>query len=238
MAGISNGRFCRKMSSYGFDMLTLGGYSADDISAEAGRKILQRGRPEFDTDPSKLPYHIENEVKFIRNGNPWDGLVSVNLRAVSPEPLIPLSKLDCVDVVEINAHCRQPELVESGCGQSLLTDTERLHAFISHVVKKGRSKVSVKLRANVPGVDDLEVAHAIEDAGADYLHIDAMKPGHNTADYELVRSIRDATDIFIIGNNSIVDLESARKMLAAGADGISIARAAMSGILKFDLKDV
>jgi len=238
MAGISHGRFCRKMSSYDFDMLTLGGYSADDISAEAGRKILLRGRPEFDFEPSKLSSHIEEEVKVIKDGNPWDGLVSVNLRAVSPEPLIPISKLDCVDVLEINAHCRQPELVESGCGQSLLSNPERLHEFISHVVKKGRSKVSVKVRANVPGVDDLEVARAVEDSGADYLHIDAMKPGHNTADYELVRSIRNATDIFIIGNNSIVDLESARNMLAAGADGISIARAAMSGILKFDLKDL
>lgn len=238
MAGISNGRFCRKMSSYGFDMLTLGGYSADDISAEAGRKILQRGRPEFDMDPSNLPSHIEEEIKIIREGNPWEGLVSVNLRAASPEPMIPISKLDCVDVVEINAHCRQPELVEAGCGQSLLMDPEVLHEFTSHVVKKGKSSVSVKLRANVHGVDDLEIAGAVEDAGADYLHLDAMKPGFNSADYELVRSIKDATDIFLIGNNSIVDLESARKMMAAGADGISIARAAISGILKFDLWDI
>ena len=44
--------------------------------------------------------------------------------------------------------------------------------------------------------------------------------------------------MFIIGNNSIRDVESARKMLAAGADGISIARAAIGGTLSFDLTQI
>ena len=42
-------------------------------------------------------------------------------------------------------------------------------------------------------------------------------------------------DIFIIGNNSIRDLKSARLMLKSGADGISIARAAIKGTIPFDL---
>jgi len=74
--------------------------------------------------------------------------------------------------------------------------------------------------------------------GADYLHLDAMKPGFNSADYDMVKLIRQETSMFIIGNNSIRDIGSARKMLAAGADGISIARAAIGGTLSFDLSQI
>ncbi len=71
--------------------------------------------------------------------------------------------------------------------------------------------------------------------GQIFVHIDAMKPGLDRADYGVVKSIRKHTSIFIIGNNSIKDLESARLMFAAGADGISIARAAINGTLPHEL---
>ena len=79
------------------------------------------------------------------------------------------------------------------------------------------------------------IAKAVNEAGADYIHIDAMKPGFNCADYSVIESVRKNVDIFIIGNNSIRDLKSARLMLKSGADGISIARAAIKGTIPFDL---
>jgi TIM-barrel protein len=238
MAGITNGNFCRRMSSFGFDIVTLGGYNIDKPSIEAGCKIIARGRPEFKVAEEDVLSHIKSQVNVVRSQNPWKGKVSVNLRATSPEPIITVSKLDGVDVVEINAHCRQSELVNAGCGQALLQNVTKLGDFIEEVVKNSGSKVSVKVRANVPGVDDLAVAEAVNNAGANYLHIDAMKPGYTCADYNLIRSIKKDINIFLIGNNSIKDLKSARKMVDAGADGISIARAAIGGKLPFDLARV
>ena len=69
----------------------------------------------------------------------------------------------------------------------------------------------------------------------DYLHIDAMKLGVRDADFDLIQKISNETNIFIIGNNSINSISQAEKMLNAGANGISIARAAISGKLNFDL---
>jgi TIM-barrel protein len=236
MAGITDGNFCRAMSSYGFDVVTLGGYNADKPSMEAGCRIIERGRPEFKFDD--LVSHVEEQIRIVKDQNPWNGAVSVNLRTTSSEPVIKVSKLKNVDMVEINAHCRQPELVESGCGQVLLFNIPKLHDLVEEVVKNADCKVSVKVRANVAGVNDLEVAEAIENAGADYLHVDAMKPGFDHADYNIIRKIKANTDIFLVGNNSIRDLESARKMLDAGADGISIARAAIDGTIPFDLSAI
>ena len=235
MAGITDGKFCSKMARFNFEILTIGGYNADQRAIDAGLEIINRGRPEFLVPKDELYKHISNEIKFIKKNAHYNGLISVNLRASSPEPMIKLSKITGIDVVEINAHCRQPEMIGSSCGQALLKNADKLRSFNSEVVNNTEKKVSVKIRANVPGVNYLEVVNAVNDAGPDYLHVDAMKPGFDSADYDMVKSIKKHTNIFVIGNNSVKDIESARLMLAAGADGISIARAAIKGTLPYDL---
>ena len=238
MAGITDGNFCKGLLNQGFNMVTLGGYNADPPTISAGREILSRGRPEFDISQEDLQAHIEKQTTLIKDQDFWNGQISVNLRSVNPEPIIEISRLKNVDVVEINAHCRQPEITDLGCGQELLKQPIHLEKFVKEVVQKAKSRVSVKIRANVPEVDDIQIAKTIEKTNANYLHVDAMKPGFNTADYDLIKSIHNETNLFIIGNNSIKGIESARKMLSSGADGISIARAAISGTLSFDLSKI
>jgi tRNA-dihydrouridine synthase len=58
MAGITDGEFCSKMAKYGFDLLTIGGYNADQGAINAGLKIIKRGRPEFDVAEEELVKHI------------------------------------------------------------------------------------------------------------------------------------------------------------------------------------
>ncbi|WP_414469655.1 MJ0144 family RNA dihydrouridine synthase-like protein [Methanobacterium sp. ACI-7] len=232
MAGTTDGNFCKKLA-HSFDMVTIGGYNLDNETIEASQKIIMRGRPEFDIPQENIISHIENEASLIKES--WNGLLSANIRSISTEPIVEVSKLPQIDVIEINAHCRQPEITDIGCGQALLYDARKLHDYVKSIVDNAESKVSVKIRANIENVDDIEVSKIIEDAGADFLHVDAMKPGYNTADYALIKLIKENTDIFLIGNNSIRDVESARKMISAGADGISIARAVMKGQIPFDL---
>jgi TIM-barrel protein len=238
MAGITNGTFCRDLSSYGFDMVTLGGYNADHPTMEAGHKILARGRPEFEVAEEEFQTHLEEQTALIKDQDDWEGMVSVNLRSTSPTPIIQISKLSDVDVVEINAHCRQPEITELGCGQALMKNPKYLEQFTNEVVRKANSKVSVKIRVNVLGIHDIDVAKAVESAGADYIHVDAMKPGFDCADYDKIKYLKKEISMFLIGNNSIKDIQSARYMIDAGADGISIARAAIGGKIPFDLSQI
>ena len=65
-----------------------------------------------------------------------------------------------------------------------------------------------------------------------------MKKGVRDADFDLIKQIAANTNIFIIGNNSINSIAQAEKMLNAGANGISIARATISGKLNFDLNEI
>ena len=141
-----------------------------------------------------------------------------------------------LDIVEINCHCRQDEILAIGCGQEMLNRAD-LGDFISQVVNNVDCDVSVKIRANVDGVDTLKIARLIDDAGADYLHVDAMKKGVFDADYNLLREICNSVQIQVIGNNSVNSKLNAEKMIATGVNGFSIARGVISGNLDFKLSD-
>ena len=235
MAGITNAEFAMKLIPYGFDTVTIGGYNTDNESIEACEKIIARGRKEFNYPKEEIYEVIENEVNTIKDS--FDVAVSANLRGTTPDPLIEISKIKSLDIIEINCHCRQEELVAVGCGQSMLLRPD-LEEYIKEVVNKSKSKVSMKMRANVEGVDNLEIAKLAKRCGVDYLHIDAMKKGVKDADFDLIRQISENVNIFIIGNNSINSISQAEKMLNAGANGISIARAAIGGKLNFDLNKI
>lgn len=233
MAGITNADFLNKVIPFGFNVATLGGYSLDNPTIEASKKIIERGRKEFVFPLDTIFNHIEQEVASIKEIHN-DVKVSANVRATTPQSIIEVGKIKGLDIVEINCHCRQEEILAVGCGQEMLARSD-LGDFISQVVDNVDCEVSVKVRANVEGIDTLEVANIIEDAGADYLHIDAMKKGVLEADWELLTEICNNTNIKIIGNNSVNSEGNVKKMIATGVDGFSIARSVISGNLDFNI---
>ncbi len=233
MAGITNAAFLNKVIPYGFNVATLGGYSLDCPTIEASKKIIQRGRKEFNFPLDVIFHHIENEVDLIKKTHN-NVKVSANVRATNPQPIIDVGNIKKLDIVEINCHCRQKEILDIGCGQEMLKRDD-LKEFISQIVDNTNSEVSVKIRANVECVDTLKIAQLIEDAGADYLHIDAMKKGVFEADWELLEKICNNVDIKVIGNNSVNSEINVKKMIDTGVDGFSIARSVISGNLEFNI---
>ena len=235
MAGITDAEFLNKVIPYGFDVATLGGYSLDAPTIEASKRIIERGRKEFDFPLDEIFAHIENEISSIKrvHGNVK---VSANVRATTPQPIIEVGNIKDLDIVEINCHCRQDEILAIGCGQEMLNRPD-FSNFISQVVDNVKSEVSVKVRANVEGIDTLKLASLIEDSGADYLHVDAMKKGVFEADWELLSEICRNVNIKVIGNNSVNSEENLRKMLSTGVDGFSIARSIISGNLDFNISN-
>ncbi len=233
MAGITNANFLNKVIPLGFDVATLGGYSLDASAIEASKKIIERGRPEFDFPLDEIFTHIQNEVNSIKSVHS-SVKVSANVRATTPQPIIDVGNIKDLDIVEINCHCRQEEILVIGCGQEML-NRQDLSNFISEIVDNVKSEVSVKIRANVEGTDTLEISKLIDDAGADYLHVDAMKKGVFEADWELLSEICNNVNIKVIGNNSVNSRENLEKMVNTGVDGFSIARSVISGNLDFNI---
>ena len=233
MAGITDADFLNKVIPFGFNVATLGGYSLDEPTLEASKNIVERGRKEFVFPLDNIYNHIESEVASIKKAHN-NVKVSANVRATTPQPIINVGKIKDLDIVEINCHCRQEEILAVGCGQQMLFRSD-LEDFISNIVDNVRCEVSVKIRANVEGTDTLKIAQLIEDAGATYLHVDAMKKGVFDADWELLKEISDNSGIKVIGNNSVNSEENLKKMIDTGVDGFSIARSVISGNLDFNI---
>lgn len=217
MAGITDSKFVSKFDNAG--LVILGGYNLDGKTNDAARKEISRGRKEFVSDDPIA--FLENELAASSELNTSIG---VNVRAASLDPYIQAANIakKFGAILELNAHCRQPEMVDIGAGEAFLKDIPRLCEYIKEI-KKTNVVLSVKIRANV--VDDVKLAEEIEKAGADIIHIDAMHP--QGVDLGVIKRVRNSTGLFIIGNNSIVDFESAKEMFSRGADMVSVARAVL-----------
>jgi len=192
----------------------IGGVALDEPSRQAARELVDRDRREFLPD-DPLAF-ITDQLSMLDDSPIRSG---VNVRSSTVEPIRKAAAV-CARhdaIIEINAHCRQPELCEVGCGETLLTDTDRLTMYVEAAAAEGPA-VSLKVRTEVPGVDLPAVAQRIETAGADMIHVDAM-------DSEaIVRDIADATDLFLIANNEVRNRETVAAYLSYGADAVSVGR--------------
>lgn len=230
MAGITDSNFLKQYMKDNIDIITLGGYSCDNKSYNAARKIVERGRREFIVKPEDLTDHINCEVRNLHSHNPqWNGKICANIRGSSPESFRNLVKCDEIDIIEVNAHCRQPEMLDAKVGQSLLGDIKHLEAIVEYVCDNLDCELSLKMRANVEGVDITEIIQMLESYPIDYIHIDAMKPNVMMADFDIINKISEITSKHIIGNNSVTTHDNYIKMLECGADSVSVARAAIDG---------
>ena len=222
MAGITNAEYIKKRAEW-IGLACIGGYSIDEKTMDASNALANRGREEYlFSSQEEALQEIESQIKEFTDS---DVLISVNIRASSPESLTTVARrLGPTIVYEIDAHCRQKEMIEARCGEYLLTHPESLSAYIV-ALKAENVIVSVKMRAGI-AEDDAELARLIWKAGADIIHIDCMDQGAKA-----VLKVRNACPLFIIGNNSINSFASAKEMLANGADLVSLARQAQPPVL-------
>lgn len=230
MAGINNGEFCKEFTKQGADVITLGGFNLDLETFKAGLENMKNNRKEFINCPHHVSEDISEDVKIIREYNPsWKGKISVNVRASTKDSFKLLYGNSNIDILELNAHCRQEPMLDAGTGQALLQNTSLLCEMLEELTSNCKKEVGVKIRANVEGVNTLEIVELINTYNIQYLHIDAMKPGTMEADYDILNKIASNTNIHIIGNNSVTTRKDYEKMLENGANSVSVARAAMNG---------
>jgi len=214
LSGQSDADWAQEASDY-VDGAILGGVAIDEEARTAARQIVRdRDREEF--LPQEPLEFVEEQLKKLAQIPIVSGM---NVRSTSIDPLLDVANV-CANhdaVIEINAHCRQPELKAASCGESLLKDTDRLTTFVETAASTG-AIVSVKVRAEVPEIDLVETAGKIETAGADIIHIGAMDSEH------VVGNVTTETEIFVIANNGVRNLESVREYFEYGADAVSVGR--------------
>lgn len=154
--------------------------------------------------------------------------------AIMAEAAAKLGKSEKADGIDLNFGCPVPKIVNNGEGSALMKDPERICEIVRSVVEASPLPVSVKIRA---GWDEnsenaVKVATLCEKAGACRIAVHARYRGDfyrdGTVKLPVIRAVKEAVSIPVIGNGDIRDGESALRMLEeTGCDGLMIGRAAV-----------
>ena len=212
LSGTADAAWARAVAPH-VDCALLGGLALDAPTRAAARAMVDRDRGEF--LPADPVAWADEQFAALADAPVRPGL---NVRASDPASIEPVAAVCAAHdaVLEVNAHCRQDEMCAAGAGEALLCDPGALAA---QVAAAEPATTSVKVRAEVDGVDLQTVARAASEAGADLIHVDAMDtPG------SVVRVAAAAPEVDVIGNNGVRDRATARRYLGRGADAVSVGR--------------
>lgn len=136
------------------------------------------------------------------------------------------------DIMDINMGCPVPKVVKNGEGSALMKNPKLVHEIVNAMVKAINKPVTVKIRK---GFDDtcinaVEIAKIIEDAGAAAVAVHGRTREQyysGTADWEIIRQVKEAVSIPVIGNGDVTSPQKAEELVKqTGCDGIMIARGA------------
>ncbi|MBQ3551540.1 MAG: tRNA dihydrouridine synthase DusB [Clostridia bacterium] len=136
-------------------------------------------------------------------------------------------------LIDINMGCPAPKITSNGEGSSLMKDPKLAALIVETVASAVNIPVTVKQRT---GWDDTskngkEFAKLMENSGAAMITVHGRTRAQmysGMADMDMIRDIKAAAKIPIIGNGDIRDGDSALRMKnETGCDGIMVARGAM-----------
>lgn len=135
------------------------------------------------------------------------------------------------DVIDINMGCPVPKVVNTGAGSALMKDTDLAAAVTEAAVKAaGKTPVTVKFRSgwNSDDINAVEFAKALENAGAAALTVHGRTRDQfysGSSDNGIIKAVKSAVDIPVIGSGDVKDLSSCLKMYEeTGCDLVMIGR--------------
>lgn len=135
------------------------------------------------------------------------------------------------DIIDINMGCPVPKIaLKSQAGSALLKDPKKIKEIVSSVVASVNCPVTVKIRSGWDNnnINAVEVAKIIEEAGASAItiHPRTRSQGYSGhASWDIIKQVKKAVNIPVIGNGDIKNCFDAKKMLdETGCDLVMVGR--------------
>lgn len=136
------------------------------------------------------------------------------------------------DIIDINMGCPTPKIVKNGDGSALMLRPDLLADIVRKVSRAVSVPVTVKIRKgwDEDSVNAVEIAKIAEQSGAQAVTVHGRTREQfysGQADWDIIKAVKEAVSIPVIGNGDVVSPQTAKKLLEhTGCDAIMIGRAA------------